>query len=159
MIWYAILWGFWIKSPSWKDRLLSITLAGAFMVQLVLSLHFYPRLLSYQATSEAGKMIGKKNPDCVFSHGHTGPALDYYGNRVVQALDPNNPAALQPGCWVYVSAEKLSELPDYKIIQEFNHFHVTQINMAFVNPATRKDRLRKMYLVEITEDGFAPTGQ
>jgi 4-amino-4-deoxy-L-arabinose transferase-like glycosyltransferase len=79
---YFLIWWFWKKSKDASDRIILPTLIGAFILQLILSVHFYPHLLRFQSSSQAGKYIEKENSKFVCWHDRYGYALDYYSDRV-----------------------------------------------------------------------------
>ena len=148
---YAGVWWWRVKARDETDRWLLPSLMGVFIFQLVLSLHFYPQLLQYQASSQAGKFIALHQPERVYWHDKYGFALDYYSDMIVpNAYGP--PVNLLPiGTWIYVSDVAVASMPPYKVIKVFDDFKVSNLNAKFLNPKTRPEKVKKMYLIELVE--------
>ncbi len=113
------------------------------------STHFYPELLKYQSTSQAGKLIEAQNPLDVFWYREHGHALDYYSGRIIPSLDASDMQSLTPGSWIYTNEEGLKDLEGNKVIGMFDDYPVTLLNKKFLNPATRESVLEKKYLIEL----------
>ena len=145
-----LLYGlFWLlrKTNDVADRLILSTFFVAMFLQLTLSFSFYPSLLKYQSTSQAGKMIKEAKPSAVYWHYKHGHALDYYAGRQIPNLEVNA-NYLPIGAWIFTNEEGLSTLNNYKIIKEFNDFAVTRLSPKFIDPAKRSAVVKKTYLIE-----------
>jgi 4-amino-4-deoxy-L-arabinose transferase-like glycosyltransferase len=158
-IWLPVLWVFLYVFAWWwrkkaaddTDRWVLPSLMGVLIFQFVLSLHFYPSLLKYQASSQAGKCIDLHQPERVYWHDKYGFALDYYSDRIIpNAFGP--PVDVLPlGTWIYVSDAAVATMPPHKVIMEFDDFKVSSLNAKFLNPETRPEKVKKMYLIELVK--------
>jgi 4-amino-4-deoxy-L-arabinose transferase-like glycosyltransferase len=146
---YGLFWWWMMRGTDVWDRWLFPSLCIALIFQFVFSLHFYPELLKYQSTSQAGKMIEAQNPRDVFWYRKHGHALDFYSGRIIPELSPSDRQALAPGSWVFTTGEGLKELDVRGIVNIFDDYPVTLLNKKFLNPATRESVLEKKYLVEL----------
>jgi len=146
---YAGIWWWRAKAEDHVDRLILPSLAGIFIFQLVLSVHFYQNVLAFQSTSQAGKFIAEQNHSSVYWHDRYGHALDYYSGRRIPYADAQTIDTLPSGSWIFVTPESLGNIPSHKVVREFPDFKVTKINATFLNPATRPGKVKKMYLVEL----------
>ena len=158
-IWLPAIWiSMYISMWWWKrnakepiDRWLLPSMMGALIFQFVLSLHFYPQLLYYQAYSQAGKYIAQHQPERVYWHDKYGFSLDYYSDRVVPNAFGPPVDTLSAGTWVLVSEAAIGSMPPHNIIKAFDDFKVSNLNAKFLNPKTRPEKVKKMYLIELVE--------
>ncbi len=149
ILFYGLFWWFLKNGSNKTDRLILPTLSLVLLFQFVLSLHFYPNLLTYQSTSQAGKMIRKENPSQIFWYGKHGHALDYYSGHIIPQLQTDHIKTITPGTWVYTTEERIVELGENRVIREFDDYPVTLLSLSFLNPQLRERKLKKVYLVEI----------
>ena len=42
-------------------------------------------------------------------------------------------------------------MPPHKVIKVFDDFKVSNLNAKFLNPKTRQEKVKKMYLIELVE--------
>ena len=146
---YGLFWFIRIKSQDAMDRIILPTVTLALLFQFVLSQHFYPHLLTYQASSQAGKLVRENNPSEIYWHWKHGHAFDYYSGRNIPELSPEQKNNLSAGTWIYTNEEGLKEFNNYKIIRQFDDYPVTLLSMAFLDPEKRHAVVKKIYLIEI----------
>jgi hypothetical protein len=159
--WPYLLWiclfgwmGWWfLKASTSFDRLLLPSLSGVLLFQLVLSLHFYPALLQYQSTSQAGKYIMSSHHEPVYWNDKFGYALDYYSGKAIPNAYGHAVDSLAEGSWIYVSDIGMAAMPPHKIVSVFNDYPVTKLSAGFINPIKRKEKIKKTYLIEIIQKG------
>jgi 4-amino-4-deoxy-L-arabinose transferase-like glycosyltransferase len=149
---YAGIWWWRSHAQDAVDRWILPSLMGVFAFQWILSLHFYPQLLKYQAGSQAGKWIETENPERVYWHDEYDYSLDYYSDRVIPNAYGPPVDTLPPGTWIYVTENALPTMPPNRVIRVFDQFPATRVSLKFLNPATRKEKLQKMYLIELIID-------
>ncbi len=148
------------KSPS--SRVIGSSLMMILAANIILNLHFYPRLLKFQPGSTAAKYVLENDIDPgkikrVRVNGHEDyhmHSLDFYLRYLVPYVEPEDlQTELFKGDIVFGDPIVLEELASrqipYSIIQEFDQFHVTQLNFIFLIPNTRAGQLGRRYLVEI----------
>lgn len=127
-------------------------LLGAF-----LNLSFYPNLLKYQSGSATARYIQEYHPDkevvvTLFEDDFLFPF--YYSGRVVTPYTYHAPTYddLPNDDQLYLYNESVlkdssKRIYPMTIVKEFPHYHISQLNFAFLNPNTRKDVLEKRLLV------------
>lgn len=157
ILFYFLFWVWRKILVDEADRWVLPTVTIAIIFNLVFSLHFYPNLLKYQSSSQAGKLIAAEGPVDVYWYKKYGHALDYYSGRFIPPVYPAELAALHPGTWIYTNEEGLDEMTDHHIVKEFNDFPITLLNMQFLDPEKRLENLSKTFLVEIKDRGKLDT--
>jgi len=142
-------------------RLITLVVATSLLINSVLNMHFYPRLLKYQAGSEMAHVILDKGIDVnqvyKWSDNHSW-ALDFYTRRPVPQLPSDFAPATTP-CWLYVTEKEKMELFnkgwEWAEEIEVEQFRITRLQPRFLNPHSRSEVLRKRYLLRLTA---APQG-
>jgi 4-amino-4-deoxy-L-arabinose transferase-like glycosyltransferase len=125
----------------------------------VLNGYFYPQLLPYQSTSEAGSLIRVMDLPInqVFYLGRFGHSLDFHSRQQVpnllntQRLD--SILALRTPIWVYTGhggSEFLDQagIP-YTVVKRFQHFQPAFLKLEFLNPSTRPSTLETTELLRV----------
>ncbi|MDZ4749279.1 MAG: glycosyltransferase family 39 protein [Saprospiraceae bacterium] len=146
---YALMWWWRVNAPDAIDKWILPSLTGIFIFQLTLGLIFYPQLLKYQSTSQAGKYIEQHKLERVYWYRKYGFALDYYSDSVIPEATEASLDTLAPGAILFISPDVFGAIPPHKIIKEFDDFKVTKLNATFLNPARRGEKVKKMYLVQL----------
>jgi len=148
---------FWVTLIHFKNhktqQLIIVTLVTTISFNLMLSTHFYPNLLKYQAGSQVGKFI-KRNaiPNDMFYHlEHPNQSTDFYSQRFTPSVSLNEITRLKKGSWVVTSSEGLNQLQnvDYSVVKTFHSFQISRLNIDFLNKKTRKDAVKTVYVIEI----------
>ncbi len=146
---YAGMWWLYKKGDDPADRLILSTLSGVLVFQFVLTFHLYPHLLRYQASGQAGRLVKQENPSRVYWHDQFAFAFDYYSDRIVPLATGAMLDTLPAGTWIYVSREGLPEMPPHRVLHTYDDYRVANLNFTFIHPATRNQKLKKMYLIEL----------
>lgn len=146
---------FCLKREEYFKRIITLSAYSSILLNVVLNLHFYPSLLEYQAGSTMAEKVQEHNipADNIYkiSERHTW-ALDFYNQdpaNIISVSDLEN----IPQAWVYVTEEELQKLGNagYHWHDEIvvDQFRITRLQLKFLNPLTRGDKLNKMYLVHL----------
>ncbi len=143
---------------------------------LALNGHVFPRLLGYQASARAGRLVaeraGAEAPLRTYRVG--GYALDFYARRIalpaetVEALGaavatPAGVAATEPAfepaseaapvLWVFTDAPGLAEIADAglapEVIATYPHFRVSRLTPRFLDPSARDRATKARVLLRI----------
>lgn len=149
ILFYAGMWWWRSGSQDALDKWLLPSLIGILCFQWIMALHFYPRLMQYQAGSQAGKFILREQPAQVYWYDEYDFAMDYYSDRIIPHATESMIDTLSSGTWVYLTEKAIPAMPPHKIIRAFDAFRVTRLSISFINPATRKNKVEKMFLVEL----------
>ncbi len=124
-------------------------------IGLGMNLHFYPELLPYQANSQVGKWIAENEipEDKFFGFSTGGRALDFYAGGVARWMDnaKNTITAIDSGTVVYANEARYKDLLERGIkpknVLAFDNYEVQKLSIAFLNPKTRDQVLKKNYLL------------
>ncbi len=156
----AVLAAFFQKFDG-MFRLLGPSLISLLVFGLVANFVFYPNLLRYQASSNAGKYIHRQqlneNDVALFAIGEESiHALDFYAEMTVPFVG-NTDSLLLPGQntrYVYTTAAGLSDLQQAgyqtSIVKRWPFFRVTHLNGHFLNPAKRAESLEERLFVLVS---------
>ncbi|NJO89863.1 MAG: hypothetical protein HC831_13635 [Chloroflexia bacterium] len=121
-----------------------------------MSVNFYPNLLTYQSTSQLGKMVTQnmvpKGKFYRFNR-ESSYSLDFYAKRITPEVKISDLDDLQKGTWIFTNKDGYNELKNnkvsFKLLKAFPKFHVTALDLQFLYNKTRKEKLEEEYLVEL----------
>lgn len=147
----AIYYGF-LQRDNYS-RIVLVSLVAALTVNIVLSTYVYPTLLTYQSGSVAGKelkaMDDKPLVYCYYVISHS---LDFYSGEVAPLLQDDDLAA-KKGEIVFTKPKGLKRLDElgieHEILKTYDYFHVTELTLEFLNPATRDKAMSERYLIRL----------
>jgi hypothetical protein len=160
--WYVLLFVlllpvgyFCLEKNHYTLRTITISVAGSVMLNLVMNLHFYPRLLGYQGGSNMAEWVkeNKLPADRIYkvSERHTW-AMDFYLRQPLTRFAPQDLKDMHD-IWVYADDEELGRLRESGVHWDTNHsvdqFRITRLQARFLNPATRMQVVNEMHLVHI----------
>ncbi|MEL6696918.1 MAG: glycosyltransferase family 39 protein [Bacteroidota bacterium] len=150
---FGLAWWIWFKEQA-QARLLTSTLLVVFMLNLVMTVDFYPKLLSYQATNQVGRkvLIAQKTQDQFFFYKVYGQGLDFYAQRINHWVDWGKIPSYPAGTWILTNEEGLADIEGmkthYRIVETYYDYNVTSIKLPFLLAAYRDDMLKPLYLLE-----------
>ncbi len=142
-------------------RWVYVALAGGITINILMNLHFYPSLLRYQVESELVQHL-KKNPakygNAPFGflgEGLTHNALNFYSDASVPYI-PDWSALPSGRHWILCNEANREALAGtgIRILQEepWQDYPITELSPEFLNPQSRSNVLRKVYLVEVEKE-------
>jgi 4-amino-4-deoxy-L-arabinose transferase-like glycosyltransferase len=156
IILFIIFWFVFIKLKNNKtEQIITATLMTSFAFNVMLSLHFYPSLLSYQSGSQVGKFVKENNiaNDKFYHFEHPNQATDFYAERFTPSVNIDNVKDLEKGSWIVTSEENYQKIkvlyPTIKVVKTFPSYKVSLLNLEFLNNKTRQNTLKIVYIVEI----------
>lgn len=146
---------------SSKDLLL-LTLASILSCNLLMSLNFFPQLQRYQTSEEIGRYLRNQHipiEKLMVHYSCFSFALAfYYQDDYASCLAPVDiEQAFKKTNEQYILIDDMN-FPILQshagwspvIVKTYYKFKITQLNLAFLNPKTRLNALRKIYLVKLT---------
>lgn len=146
---------FCLKQEDFHIRLITLSVYASILLNGVMNLHFYPRLLEYQGGSTMAERVKEEKIPTEkiykFTERHTW-ALDFYNQDPVEMVALSELSQMND-VWVYVNDKELGRLQekgfewDEKITVE--QFRITRLQLKFLNPTTRAKKLNKMHLVHL----------
>jgi hypothetical protein len=120
-----------------------------------LSSDFYPSLLNYQATSEAGKLAKRKKvkQGGIYYYRSFNFAIDFYSECVVEETRIPSLENYPSGTLIFTDSTGWNEITErtkqaYALIGEFPGYSVTRLTYKFLNKNLRPSVLEKRYLLE-----------
>lgn len=123
-------------------------------VNMIMNLHFYPKLLTYQWGNQLVEVIQQKKWDknkMVLYQIPNSNAFHFYGQKVFTRLEDST--QLKIGDWVITDAVNDSALrTQYPAsIQQYAsyRYHVTMLSLPFLNPATRTQETTAFEVLEL----------
>ena len=127
---------------------------AALIVALFLNLILYPDLLKYQSGNQVAFFVNKNYPNTPIARLliYT-PAGEFYLDRplIATTIDSLNKRAYTG--LLLLTEEEFKELENsearFEIIKGFEHFHITRLQLKFINATTRQQLLEKRYLVKV----------
>lgn len=154
IILFGISWNTFIKLKPGVEKLVIPTLITAIGFNFVLSTHFYPNLLEYQASAQAGKLVYEKGipADQFYTYWSHENVLDFYAKRTIEVVDYDELKELPSGTWVFTNNygyENLieGELP-YRIVHTFPYYGPTILRQSFLNKETRHTAIKHYHILE-----------
>lgn len=150
----ALLWGGLLA--GWKGRYARLVLLGVYTiacVNVLLDCAFYPRLLDYQLHAVVMKGMAGEHIDPTHLYVYKMDeerALDFYTDHLY--AHTSDPAGLDTGAYVLTNQQGLDSLgthPGLDVVYKGGYFHVSTLDIGFLNPATRAGELTPVYILRV----------
>jgi hypothetical protein len=149
-----------IRMRSHPHGIIFTLAMSAIMVNLVLNLHFYPRLMKYQTGKQIANEWNKKgiNNERLYYFQYHSPALDFhlgFAPPVVNESKVNRIASMGRQFWLVTDANGIADLDSSFIADRlvFESYPTQALSLTFLNNKTRRQVLQKTYLVKIIKPG------
>lgn len=150
----AVLLAFLLFKITSKENLFSkyvfVSLLFAAALNLFLNGQFYPVLTQYQGSLKLAEYVNQKHlplENIYMLRGYESWNFDFYTGRNTPRADAGQ---LKPGDYLLVHQDNIKDLNrPYRVVKFEDDFRVTRLSLKFLNPATRPEKLSKMYLVKI----------
>ena len=151
---------FWksYKGLEGYERVVIPTVITVISFNLLMATSFYPNLLSYQASSQAGEYIADNNIAEGKSYIYTDKKLkgrkfsfDYSSKRINPITNSKTVDKLTEGTYLYISDNGVEELKkkgvNFDIVRHFENYKVTALSLPFMLKDKRKERVNHKYLI------------
>lgn len=154
--------GYYISKNYAKDTsVLQVSFLTICMFNTVMSLHFYPQLLRYQAFSVGGQIMAEKIEEnnlprdrfVIFPIG-SAHSLDFYTGHIVKNVwSEQYFSRFKNGdeFWIYANEEgrQRMDVLNYEVVEEIPlpYFKPTELTIPFLNPKTRDSVVKTHYLI------------
>ena len=151
---FLISWIAFIRLKPGAEKLVIPILITAIGFNFVLSSHFYPNLLYYQASAQAGKLVYEKGiPEdkiyCYWSHENV---IDFYAKRTIETLAYDDLEGLPSGTWVFTDNNGYENFItgglSFKPVHTFPYQGPTILRINFLNRKTRESVLKYYHIME-----------
>lgn len=149
-----IIWVYLLRK-SMPGKVLWISVCGMLIVNAVMSCHFYPSLLEYQASSKTGEYIKAhnlpKDSTAMYHMEKRAHALHFYANRILRISDS---LSIADSCrYILTNDEGRRKIDSagyaYTILKQDKMFDVSKLTFPFLSPATRHTVLKNYYLLHM----------
>jgi 4-amino-4-deoxy-L-arabinose transferase-like glycosyltransferase len=144
------------RLPKTLPRLLILSVYTMAGVNFFLALGFYPALLNYQLHAVVMKGMDLEHiaPEKLYVyHMDEERALDFYTDHLY--IHVNHPDSLSSGYYILTNQEGLDSIqaaPEagsaWDLIYRGSYFHVSTLDLPFLNPATRQTELKPVYILK-----------
>jgi 4-amino-4-deoxy-L-arabinose transferase-like glycosyltransferase len=151
-IWIYLL----VRRKTSYPRLLLLTVYTIVAINFFLDLGFYPAVLDYQLGSVISGYIRDRHisPDRVYPYKMDEErALDFYTDHLYQHV--SDPSALAAGSYILTNQKGLDSLeadpglsPIFTPVFKGGYFHVSTLDLPFLNPDTRDRELTPVYILQ-----------
>ncbi len=140
---------------KWKEQNMAKLIAPVIILNLFLSFVFYPKLLTFQSDSTAGKWALKniKN-EPVYLYEKSSHAFNfYYKNPFNKVIYKEQIDTISTTAWLYVNDEQRDTIKNinYTIIKDivFDSYPITRLKLKFLLEGSRQKQLTKKHLIKI----------
>ena len=147
-----LIWYLFFKLNKIEKVIIPTTLL-AISLNIVMSLNFYPNLLTYQSGSVAGRWL-KENSNSkieVYNYKIGSFAFDFYSQSKYNELKNDSISELKSKSYIYTSQEGKDELTSissrFVVLKDFNSYGVTLLKLPFLMTSTRESKLKKTYIL------------
>ncbi len=138
-----------LKNRSERIIFPSILIAIGF--NLVMSVHFYPNLLSYQASSVVGREIREKNLD-VSLYAYESHAIHFNAQRFIPSWTTLELLEAEKGSLVFTNQAGFDEINERRgatVYKKYPSHRSTLLTLPFLLEWSRKSKLEYEYLLEL----------
>jgi 4-amino-4-deoxy-L-arabinose transferase-like glycosyltransferase len=154
LILLVLSWYVYLTFKPGLEKIIIPILLCSIGFNFMMSTHFYPNFLQYQASAQAGKMVAEKNipEDGFYVYLHWENVVDFYARRTVWPLLIEDFEGLPEGTWVFTHDAGYQQMIDLQLpfrkVAEFDHHRVTIFRLNFLNRKTRESSLKTYYIME-----------
>lgn len=147
--------------PNKKNQLALIirrSVITIIAINFALNTHIFPKLFTYQSTIPACMIFNEQaqKGEMLNSYLSQHRELFFYAKHPGYYLHNSNDLQKRlshTGDWIYTNDKGLEEIQklgtEIKVIKSFKHRSISKLSLKFMNPATRKQSLKNMYLIKI----------
>lgn len=143
------------KKEDLAAKIIAVALFSSVLLNGLMNAHFYPKLLEYQGGSTMAEKVKEQNipVDKIYkvSEQHTW-ALDFYDQDPVNIISIPE-LKTKKDVWVYATDQEMAQLTKQGFTWDdqitVDQFRITRLQIKFLNPNTRQEKLNKMHLVHL----------
>jgi 4-amino-4-deoxy-L-arabinose transferase-like glycosyltransferase len=153
----AVFYALTSKSPV--EKLIHVPIMSILVANCVITLHFFPEVIKYNATPIASrdfnKLASEKATLYLLNNGDY--EADFYCKNPAKFIDKQNLTKLSrvEVPWVLSDSvgriDLLNAYPQAQTVKHYKYRQVSRFNLGFLLPSTRFKELDDMYLVKIKE--------
>ena len=151
----ALVTYFVLKKEPVHAKIVTVAIYSSLLLNGLMNAHFYPKLLEYQGGSTMAQKVKAENipVDKIYKINERYTwALDFYDQDPVDIVSVPDLKNMKD-VWVYATDKELEHLQkkgiDWNNQITVDQFRITRLQIKFLNPNTRKEKLNKMHLVHL----------
>ncbi len=140
---------------KWKEQSIGKLIAPVIVLNLFLGFVFYPKLLTFQSDSTAGRwaLENIKN-EPLYGYVNYSHAFNFYSkNPVNKVIYKEQLDTISTASWLYVDEEQKKSIEDSKftILEDkvFYSYPITRLKLKFLLASSREKQLEKKHLLKI----------
>lgn len=146
------------RSMAVSNKFMIVSVTSVIAVNILMALHFYPSILSYQAPGVIAKTFDSLgvHPKDVYHFGVSGRSMDFYAQHVIPEISAQQiDSLIRKGqrIIIHTNEEGLKKLRERgvegKLMIARDNYSVTLLTMNFGNPRTRNQVTGKNFLVAL----------
>jgi len=143
--------GVWVIAWARKASLVTLAVLTMVGINAFLGIAFYPRLLQYQLNEVVEEGMRREHipPDRLFIYKMDEErALDFYTDHLYKHVD--DLSTLKSGDCILTNEAQLDSLGSHQgldLIYDGKYFHVSTLDLPFLNPNTRDRELTPIYIL------------
>lgn len=146
-----------LERQALHRKIIGASLCASLLLNGLLNLYFYPQLLKYQGGSTLAAEVAARGIPVEeiykISQRHSWP-LDFYNREPVKISTPGE-LREKGDVWVHADRAELERLKKegFRWTEqiEADHFRITRLQLAFLNPDTRGEKIDTLYLVHLDQ--------
>lgn len=147
-----------VRSGSGLQQLIAPSAMAIIAVNFLLSAHVYPALLKYQFGSELAAIVKQDKIPAgkIYFYNCNSHSFEFYAQAIIPVLPENEltEKIIAAGdCWLIGGDDLLQAIKNERLQvrqqREVDYYSVSLLTPQFLNPETRSQTLRKMYLVHL----------
>ncbi len=146
---------FILKKEHTYSKIVTVAIFSSVLLNGLMNAHFYPKLLEYQGGSMMAERVKERSipVDDIYkiTERHTW-ALDFYNQDPVNIVSTSDLKKMKD-VWVYATDKELQQLQQKGIAWDdqitVDQFRITRLQIKFLIPKTREDKLNRMHLVHL----------
>ncbi len=137
-----------------KHKSIFLLCSAVLILNIELSLHFYPNLLKYQSGTSALRYLNKvrHETDQIYLAGNNPSSAHFEYGKIIQPY-ASNMSGENGYIWLLINKSFLNEVVSkerqYKIVKSFPDYPITRLNGKFLNHKTRVQVLDSTYLIKL----------
>lgn len=134
-----------------RERLIFPALLIAIGFNLVMSVHFYPTLLNYQASSVVGREIREKNLD-VSLYAYESHAIHFNAQRFIPTWTTRELLDAEKGSLVFTTEAGFKEIDERRgatVFKKYPNHRATLLTLPFLLKKSRESEIEYEYLVQL----------
>lgn len=146
---------FVLKKEPVHAKIVTVAIFSSLLLNGMMNAHFYPKLLEYQGGSTMAQKVKAENipVDKIYKINERYTwSLDFYDRNPVDIVSVSDLKNMKD-VWVYATDKELEHLQkegiDWNDRITVDQFRITRLQIKFLNPNTRGEKLSKMHLVHL----------